>query len=102
MPRECYDRGPKRIFLRKIQLKISGMDHALEEEEGAHLTRGNCTRDADAQRCAGGGGGGGHWKEVSGAAATAVTGGWTAVAVAVRRLGRNVILQPLTDLRKTQ
>ena len=34
MPGKICDRGPQRTFLQKIQLKISGLDHGLEEEDG--------------------------------------------------------------------
>ena len=34
MPRKLCDRGLKSAFLQKIALQISGLGHALEEEEG--------------------------------------------------------------------
>ena len=48
MPRDFCDRGPKRTVLQKIQLKISGRDHALQEEEGVGWgsRRGGRSRDA--------------------------------------------------------
>ena len=50
MPRDYCDRRPKRSFPQKIALKISGLDDALEEEEGGARGEG------------GGGGAGMHWK----------------------------------------